>query len=265
MGQEAVTDPRKAGRQAFVNRKQTSLHRFSVKGATIHNVYQLLGTPAWMRSALDNVLARPGSDSAGIDGKTRAHYRAETAKEELVAEIVMEIRSKAYHLTVVRRVEPRCLVAYGHGPHRPSESRALNEQFKPDHEHKRHRDKHGLHRSHGDRSIIHGVVARRGGNIIEGNYVRSSGSSASPSVGGLCGATGLAMYHTNIPATASASTHPQRASSWLKEPMCKRLGTLSPPSAQRMPDTRNGDSEIRLDVKTEVDHIAIRDRVLFSF
>ncbi len=104
MGQEAATDPRRDGRQAFVNRKQTSLHRFSVEGATISNVYQLLGTPAWIRSALDNVLARPGSDSAGVDGKTRADYRTEAAKEELTGEIVAEVRSKAYRPTPVRRV-----------------------------------------------------------------------------------------------------------------------------------------------------------------
>jgi len=104
MGQEAATDPKQVGRQAFVNRKQTSLHRFSVEGATISNVYQLLGTPAWIRSALDNVLLRPGSDSAGVDGKTRADYRTEAAKEKLVSEIVAEVRSKAYRPTPVRRV-----------------------------------------------------------------------------------------------------------------------------------------------------------------
>lgn len=104
MGQEAATDPKQVGRRAFVNRKQTSLHRFSVEGATISNVYQLLGTPAWIRSALDNVLARPGSDSAGVDGKTRVDYRTEAVKEELVAEIVAEVRSKAYRPTPVRRV-----------------------------------------------------------------------------------------------------------------------------------------------------------------
>ena len=104
MGQEASTDPKQIGRQAFVNRKQTSLHRYSVNKAPIRNVYQLLGVPAWIRVSLDHVLSSPGSDSPGVDGKTRADFRTEAAKEELVAEIVAEMRTKTYRPTPVRRV-----------------------------------------------------------------------------------------------------------------------------------------------------------------
>lgn len=91
MGQMEMPDPDKAGRLAFVNRKQESLHRYGVEGAMIRNVYQLLGTPAWLRTALDRVLSHTGSRSPGTDGKTRDDYQTEDAKALLVSEIVAAI------------------------------------------------------------------------------------------------------------------------------------------------------------------------------
>lgn len=66
-------------------------------------MHQLLGTPAWMRTALDRVLSHSGSRSPGIDGKTRDDYQTEVAKSLLAAEIVAEMRSKAYRPKPVRR------------------------------------------------------------------------------------------------------------------------------------------------------------------
>src|SRR5947209_3547011 len=45
-------------------------HRFT-------NLYRLLHWDEWMRCAANAVLARPGSSTAGIDGTTRDHFKAD--------------------------------------------------------------------------------------------------------------------------------------------------------------------------------------------
>ncbi len=104
MGMEAGTEAARAGRLTFVSRKQESLHTYGVEGATIVNVYQLLGTPAWIRTALDRVLSHTGSRSPGIDGKTRSDFQTEDARARLATEIAAEMRDKSYRPRPVRRI-----------------------------------------------------------------------------------------------------------------------------------------------------------------
>ncbi len=104
MGMEVETETTRVGKLSFVSRKQESLHRYGVEGVTINNVYQLLGTTAWIRTALDRVLSHTGSRSPGIDGKTRSDFQTEDARARLVAEIVIEMRDKTYKPRPVRRI-----------------------------------------------------------------------------------------------------------------------------------------------------------------
>ena len=88
----------------FVTRKQQSLCAFSEQGASFDNLYQLLGTPQWIRTALDRVLRNRGSRTPGVDGKTKADYDTGDRREALVQEIVAEMREKRYQPSPVRRV-----------------------------------------------------------------------------------------------------------------------------------------------------------------
>jgi RNA-directed DNA polymerase len=70
-------------------------HRFT-------NLYSLLHWDYWMRCAADAVLARPGSSTAGVDGKTRDYFRKHY--EEQLTSLVAEMKQKTYQPTPVRRV-----------------------------------------------------------------------------------------------------------------------------------------------------------------
>jgi group II intron reverse transcriptase/maturase len=96
--------PAADGREDFVTRKQQSLCAFSEQGATFDNLYQLLETPHWIRTALARVLQNAGSRTPGVDGKTKADYVNSDQREALVQEIVTEMREKRYHASPVRRV-----------------------------------------------------------------------------------------------------------------------------------------------------------------
>jgi len=63
--------------QAMMTQKQKTLaeaaqanpeHRFT-------NLYSLMHWDYWIRTAMDTVLARPGSTTAGIDGKARDYFK----------------------------------------------------------------------------------------------------------------------------------------------------------------------------------------------
>ena len=69
-------------------------HRFS-------NLYSLLHWDDWIRLAADKVLARPGSSTAGIDGKTRAAFK-DNYNEEL-ANLVAHLKRRTYMPQPVRR------------------------------------------------------------------------------------------------------------------------------------------------------------------
>lgn len=88
----------------FVTRKQQSLCAFSEQGASFDNLYQLLGTPQWIRTALVRVLRNRGSRTPGVDGKTKVDYNTLEQREALVQEVVTEMREKRYRPSPVRRV-----------------------------------------------------------------------------------------------------------------------------------------------------------------
>lgn len=91
-------------------------HRFT-------NLYRLLHWDDWMRSAADAVLARPGSSTAGVDGKTRDYFRKHY--EEQLASLVAELKHKTYQPTPVRRV----YIPKGNGKMRPLGIPALRDRI----------------------------------------------------------------------------------------------------------------------------------------
>ena len=70
-------------------------HRFT-------NLYSLLHWDYWMRCAADTVLARPGSSTAGVDGKTRDYFK--NHYEEQIAALVESMKRKTYHPQPAKRV-----------------------------------------------------------------------------------------------------------------------------------------------------------------
>jgi RNA-directed DNA polymerase len=70
-------------------------HRFA-------NLYSLMHWDYWVRCAADAVLARPGSSTAGVDGKTRDDFK-EHYWDEITA-LVESLKHKTYEPQPVRRV-----------------------------------------------------------------------------------------------------------------------------------------------------------------
>ena len=90
--------------QAIMAQKQKTLaeaaqadpeHRFT-------NLYSLMHWDYWIRTAMDTVLARPGSTTAGVDGKTRDYFKDHY--EETVTLLVTGLKRKTYQPQPVRRV-----------------------------------------------------------------------------------------------------------------------------------------------------------------
>lgn len=70
-------------------------HRFS-------NLYALMHWEHWIRQAADAVLARPGSLTAGVDGKTRDYFNQ--TYEDQITILVRLMKEKTYEPQPVRRV-----------------------------------------------------------------------------------------------------------------------------------------------------------------
>ena len=70
-------------------------HRFT-------NLYSLMHWDYWIDCAAQAVLARPGSSTAGVDGKTRDNFK-ENYQEE-IAKLVENLKKKTYEPQPVRRV-----------------------------------------------------------------------------------------------------------------------------------------------------------------
>jgi len=66
------------------------------------NLYSLMHWDYWLRCAADAVLARPGSSTAGVDGKTRDYFR--NTYEEQIATLRESLKRKTYNPEPVRRV-----------------------------------------------------------------------------------------------------------------------------------------------------------------
>lgn len=74
---------------------QNPAHRFT-------NLYSLLHWDYWIRCAADTVLARPGSDTAGVDKQTRRSFNDHYAEE--IALLVEQLKHQTYRPQPVRRV-----------------------------------------------------------------------------------------------------------------------------------------------------------------
>jgi len=69
-------------------------HRFT-------NLYSLMHWDYWIRNAMDRVLARPGSSTAGVDGKARDYFKENS--EETVNILIQELKTRTYQPHPVRR------------------------------------------------------------------------------------------------------------------------------------------------------------------
>ena len=93
------------GETDFVTRKQQRLcYQSEQPNAVFRNLYQLLETPHWIRTALHRVLQNRGSRTPGVDGFTAMHLGDSAAREQLVQDIVADMRAHAYHPQPVRRI-----------------------------------------------------------------------------------------------------------------------------------------------------------------
>jgi RNA-directed DNA polymerase len=85
---------------------QNPEHRFK-------NLYQLMHWQVWIREATNRVLARPGSSTAGVDGKTRDAFKKEYDKH--MANIIDQLKEQTYKPQPVRRI----YIPKGNGKKRP--------------------------------------------------------------------------------------------------------------------------------------------------
>ena len=111
--------------QAIMAQKQKTLaeaaqanpeHRFT-------NLYSHLHWDYWIRTAMDTVLARPGSTTAGVDGKARDYFKDHY--EETIKLLVNGLRRKTYEPQPVRRV----YIPKSNGKLRPLGILALRDRF----------------------------------------------------------------------------------------------------------------------------------------
>ena len=91
-------------------------HRFT-------NLYGLMHWDYWIRCAMDTVLARPGSTTAGVDGKSRDYFKDHY--EETISLLVADLKRKMYEPQPVRRVH----IPKGNGKLRPLRIPALRDRF----------------------------------------------------------------------------------------------------------------------------------------
>jgi group II intron reverse transcriptase/maturase len=66
-------------------------------------LYKYLTRQEWVEAAMAKILRNRGSRTAGIDGKTRNHYRDETDRAKLAKEIISELEAGTYKPSPVRR------------------------------------------------------------------------------------------------------------------------------------------------------------------
>jgi group II intron reverse transcriptase/maturase len=96
--------------------KMNPTHRFS-------NLYSLMHWDYWIRAAVDRVLARPGSSTAGVDGKARDYFKEHY--EETVSLLIQELKTRSYYPQPVRRT----YIPKSNGKMRPLGILALRDRF----------------------------------------------------------------------------------------------------------------------------------------
>src|SRR5439155_6501926 len=90
--------------QAMMAQKQLTLARTALDNPhhRFTNLYSLMHWRLWIEEAAKTVLARPGSLTAGVDGKTRDAFRQDF--DEHITLIVRLLKTKTYEPLPVRRV-----------------------------------------------------------------------------------------------------------------------------------------------------------------
>src|SRR5436190_21207188 len=90
--------------QTVMAQKQMALARTARQnpGHRFTDLYSLMHWDYWLRCAADAVLQRPGSLTAGIDGKTRYDFKERYEKQ--LASLREELKRKTYEPQPVRRV-----------------------------------------------------------------------------------------------------------------------------------------------------------------
>jgi len=68
---------------------------------TFQNLYDLLHWDKWLHRAAESVLARPGSDTAGVDGTTRDYFKAHA--DRLLEELRLDLKEHRFEPLPVRR------------------------------------------------------------------------------------------------------------------------------------------------------------------
>src|SRR5262249_38397422 len=96
--------------------KANPTHRFP-------NLYSLMHWDYWMRTAMDRVLARPGSSTAGVDGKARDYFKDNY--EETISLLIRELKARTYQPQPVRRT----YIEKSNGKMRPLGLPALRDRF----------------------------------------------------------------------------------------------------------------------------------------
>ena len=88
--------------------KMAEKQRFLAKTANEHpdhrftNLYDLLHWDCWMHTAAERVLARPGSQTDGVDGKTRDAFKKDY--EGQITALIDQLKRRTYEPQPVRRI-----------------------------------------------------------------------------------------------------------------------------------------------------------------
>ena len=88
--------------------KMAEKQRFLARTASEHpdhrftNLYDLLHWDCWMHISAERVLARPGSQTDGVDGQTRIAFKADYERQMTV--LIDQLKRRTYKPQPVRRV-----------------------------------------------------------------------------------------------------------------------------------------------------------------
>lgn len=99
----------------MITEKQAKLAKQALENPEYRfkNLYQLMHWQVWIERATNQVLARPGSSTAGIDGKTRNNFKEDYDRH--IATIITQLKDKTYKPQPVRRT----FIPKGNGKKRP--------------------------------------------------------------------------------------------------------------------------------------------------